>query len=270
MNKTVKQYLWLATLALLVIILTSSCVTNNKVQYLQNDNDFNSELILDSVLRTYHPQKFKYRIQPHDILSIRIRSLTRPEFDFFSRINDQRNTGNLQGANAAVSGELVDENGEIQFPVIGKFKVAGFTIFEIEEKIREVALEYVDDPIAKVRLLNFRFTVMGEAGGAKTITTFNNRVSMLEAIGLAGGLSELTDKSKIKLIRQYGDKSEVQYINLLDENFFYSPYYYIHQNDVIIIPPLKQRPFRRYFGPNLGLFLTSISTILLVINILLL
>lgn len=254
---------------ILVLIILISCVTNKKIQYLQKDDVNADELILDSVLRTYHLRKFEYRIQPHDILSIRIRSLTKPEFDFFSMIDDQRIMGNLQGANAAVTGELVDENGEIQFPVIGKIKIAGLTIFEIEEKIRDLALEYVDDPIAKVRLLNFRFTVMGEAGGAKTITTFNNRVSMLEAIGLAGGLSELTDKSKIKLIRQFGDKTEVQYINLLDENFIYSPYYYIHQNDIIIIPPLKQRPFRRYFSQNLGLFLTSLSTVLLVLNILL-
>ena len=244
------------------IIILSSCVTNKKIQYLQKD-DVNVEVPLDSIIRTYYTIDFDYKIQPYDRILVRIISLTDLEFDFFSKV-----TGQTRGGNQQNLGELVDENGKIEFPIVGKLKVGGLTIFEIEEKIQQIAIKYLDNPIVKVRLLNFRFTVLGEVNGQGTQNLDNTRVSISEAIGMAGGLSELADRSKIKLIRQYGNKVDVLYINLLDENIIYSPYYYMHQNDVLIVPPLKQRPFRRYFTQNLGIFLSSLSTLLLVISLL--
>jgi len=248
------------------IIILSSCVTNKKIQYLQKDDVNTDQIILDSVIRTYKLRKYEYRIQPHDILSVRIQSLTDEEYDFFSKSSSQIQ-GGLQGGAIALMGDLVDENGDIEFPVVGKLKVGGLTIFEIQDKIKKMAVEYVDDPIVKVRLLNFRFTILGEVKEEGTTNSFNHKISLPEALGLSGGTSELADRSKIKLIRQYGDSVDIQYINLLDESFVNSPYYYIHQNDILIVPALKQRPFRNYFTQNLGIFLSSITTLLLVFNL---
>ena len=90
---------------------------------------------------------------------------------------------------------------------------------------------------------------------------------MLEAIGLAGGFTDLADKSNVKIIRQGKGKAEVYYLNLLDENFINSPYYYMNQNDVIVVPPLKQRPYQVYFGKNLALVISSVSLLLIVITL---
>jgi polysaccharide export outer membrane protein len=251
------------------LIFLCSCVSNKKVTMLQKDDVYvkGTTLRKDTVVRTYAIDTFQYKVQPNDILSVRFESLTPEEFNLFR--SDKNSLGmNLAQGNALLIGELVDEQGEIPFPVIGKIRVAGLTVFQIQEQLQKVASQYVQSPVVKVRLLNYRITILGEVTKEGSITLTNNRVSMLEAIGLAGGLGELADRTKVKLIRQRGMHTEIQYIDLSKEDFMESPNYYVYQNDVLIVPPLKQRPFRRYFGQNLSLFVSTISVVLLTINLL--
>lgn len=251
----------------MITIVSASCVTNKKYVYLQKEDVNATGLPLDTILRSYTHEDFEYRIQYEDILSVRFESISPDEYNFLQQ-QQQQGFGGLNQGGALLIGELVDKNGEIPFPFLGKVKVSGLTVFEIQDKLQAIADQYLQSPVVKVRLLNFRFTILGEANSEGTISVINNRVSIIEAIGLAGGLTDLADKSMVKLISQNGNKSEIAYINLLDENFISSSHYYLKQNDILIVPALKQRPYRKYFSQNISLLVSTVSLLLLTINLL--
>lgn len=254
---------------LIVVFVASSCVTNKKYQMLQKDDVNKKDLPSDSVIRSYPARQYEYKIQPEDNISVRFESLTPKEFDLFNRNvgQTQPQNMNLTPANALLIGELVDPQGEITYPFIGKVKVAGLTVYEAQQKLQQLANTYLESPVVKVRLINFRFTILGEAKQEGTVVLANNRVNYIEAIGWAGGLTDLADKRNVKLIRQINGKTEVRYLNLLDEDFINSPEYFVHQNDILIVPPLKQRPYQKYFGQNLALLISSVSLLLITITL---
>ena len=248
------------------VLFLGSCVPNRNYVYLQKDDVKRKDMVRDSVLRSYDLQIKDYKIQPLDILSVQIESLTEDEFDFMNKLNPSQQGGGMAG-NPLLMGFLVDNNGSIEFPVIGKINVSGFTTFMLETKMQELFKVFLKNPVARVRLLNFRFTILGEVRQENQVLSNNTRVTLMEAVGLAGGLTDLADRSKVKIIRQKGDKAEVIYMDLLHEELLSNQNYYVHQNDIIIVPPLRQRPFRNYWSQNIGLFVSALSLILITINL---
>lgn len=251
-----------------MILLLSSCVPNKNYVYLQKNDVNKKNLPVDSVVREHDLQIKDYRIQPLDLLSIRMESLTDEEFDFFQKLypTNQMGGGGVQN-NLFLTGFLVDNKGEIEFPVVGKVKLSGLSIFQAEDTLKATFKNFLKNPVPRVRLLNFRFTVLGEVNQENTVNSNNTRVTLMEAIGLAGGLTDLADRRNVKIVRQIGSKAEVFYMNLLDEDLLDADQYYIQQNDIIIVPALRQRPFRRYWGQNLALLVSTVSVVLLTINL---
>ena len=244
-----------------------ACISNRQVAYLQKDDLNKGEQPKDSVVRTYNIPIYEYKIQPLDLISVQVESQTPEEYNPFSAQSANSNI-NLANGNAILVGNLVDENGDIELPELGKIHVAGLTVFEIQSKIQGLLeVGKLLSPIVKIRLLNFAITVLGEVNSQGSFQFNGIRGTVLDAIGKAGGLTELADRSNVKLIRQINGTVEVQYLDLLDEDIVNSPYYYVHNNDVIIVAPLKQRPFRRYFGQNVSILLSSVSLFLLILNL---
>ncbi|SHG58000.1 polysaccharide export outer membrane protein [Chryseolinea serpens] len=253
----------------LALIFFSACVPNKKLVYYQKDDlKHRKNIPRDTVLRKHTLNIQEYRIQPLDMVSVSFETLTdeNDTFDFLGKLSPQtRMSGGVNSAQ--MGGILVDREGYIEYAVLGKIKLAGLTPFQAEDSIRAVASKYLPNVIVRLRLLNFRFTVLGEVSKEQTVVSQNTRLTISEALGLAGGLSELADRTLVKVIRQREGITEVYYINLLEEEFIESPHYYVQQNDVIVVPPLKQRTFRKYFTSNLAIITTAISFGLLILTL---
>jgi polysaccharide biosynthesis/export protein len=252
-----------------LLILFSACVPSKKLVYFQKDDlKKRKQIPKDTVLRTHPLSIQEYQIQPLDLLSINFETISEEDdaFDFFSKISPQaRTTGTA--ANVAMSGVMVDIDGNIEYPVLGKLKVSGLTLFQAKDSIQAIASQFLPDVIVRVRMLNFRYTVLGEVNGEKVVTATNPRLTISEAIGLAGGFGELADRSHVKILRQRGAMTEVFYLNMLEEDLIESPNYFVQQNDVIVVPPLKQRAFRNYFTDNLAIITSTLTFALLIITL---
>lgn len=253
----------------LCTLLLGACVPAKKLVYLQKEDLKDRKAVpKDTVLRTHTLNIQEYKIQPLDLLNVNFETISEDTdaFNFLSKLTPSNRAGG-GASNIAMNGILVNAEGEIDYAVLGKIKVSGLTIFAAKDTIQARASRFLPNVVVRVSMLNFRFTLLGEVNKEQTVTSMNTRLTMMEAIGLAGGLGELADRSHVKIIRQKGASTEVYYLDLLQEEFLESPHYYVQQNDIIIVPPLKQRTFRRYFAGNLGVAATAISLALVVITL---
>ncbi len=238
MNKTnyVRTYSYI--LAACFLGLITSCVNTKNVPYFQ-DISLANKSIMDSTSLYTDP-----KIQPDDILSITIFTID-PQT---TAIINQATTSQALGASSAstigsqqISGYLVDKNGEVELAVIGKIKLSGLTTYEARDLIRERVEKLYNQPSVQVRFANFKVTVLGEVARPAAYTLPNEKVSVLDAIGLAGDLTIYGKRENILLIRDNNGKKEFARFDMNSSKLFNSPYYYLKQNDVIYVEPNKAR-----------------------------
>lgn len=254
-------------LLLLIGFTLGGCVPNTRIIPLQFNDVNNKNLPKDTILRTRPLTLPIYRIKPQDQLSISVATLTPDEYNFIKELNPANTQG--QGGMGAQGmmgmGYFVNTKGMVAIPVLGEVELAGLTLEEAEARIRELLLPLLREPVVRVRMLNYRFTVLGEVNAQ--VTAPSPRISIVEAIGMAGGLSEFSDRANIKIIRQRNDHVEVFYVNLLREEFISSPNFWVQQNDIIVIPPLRQRTARQYLFQNIGLGVSLFTLILTSVSL---
>lgn len=137
----------------------------------------------------------------------------------------------------------VDSNGDINFPVLGKLHVAGMTLPQISEMIRQriIGGNYIKDPIVTVEFTNFHYTVLGAAGRNGTFACDGDRVTILEAIARAGDLADNADLGKIAVIREDGNTRKIHTVDIRSSDIFNSPVFYLAQNDIIYVRPKKPK-----------------------------
>ena len=208
-----------------------------------------------TVGKTFTENVTEYRLQAGDIVQIKVYSLTPGEFDFFKELSeiDFR-------VDPLLSGTLIGEDGTVVLPAVGPVRITGLTAREAQEKIRTILQDYLDTPSVDVRLLSFHFAVVGEVQRQGKYPILEDRINILEAVSMAGGLTEFANFETVKVLRTDNGISSLHGVNLLDNNLPNSNYYYIRPNDVIIVDQLKNKNFRRNSASNIALILSAVAT----------
>jgi polysaccharide export outer membrane protein len=175
------------------------------------------------------------------------------------------------GGNDAQVNFLVDREGYIEMPGIGSIKLSGLTVIEARDSIRNRLKPYIKDPVVIVRYGQFRFTVLGEVRAPGTFNLSEERISLLEAIGMAGDLTNYANRSKVMVIREEEGLRSYGILNLQSTEIFRSPYFYLRPNDVIYIEPTKDKigsvsdQFTR-IAPWIGAGITALNLIIIILN----
>ncbi|MDG5492265.1 polysaccharide biosynthesis/export family protein [Psychroserpens sp. SPM9] len=244
----------------LLCILSTSCIPHKDTVYLQNKNT-----ATDSTQTMVEQQK-PYRVQINDILNIRIKVLDQENVTIFNPVGE----GNLNASSAErayFDGFTVDYHGNIRIPELGKLNVLGYTAEEIEVLIKEKLLadqfKETANIFITVKLSGLRFTANGEVGSPGTVTLFQDRVNIFEAIANVGEIPVTGNKREVQIIRQYPQGQQIHTIDLTDINVMKSPFYYIQPNDIIYVKPLRQKSIGtgRTAVETLGTIVTVLSLI---------
>lgn len=234
---------WLFGLAFLLLSGLSSCISNKRLAYFRNSND---------TVFTLPTKNVQPLIQKSDLLYIGVRG------------DDPQTAANFNSASASgggaansTSGIMVNQEGTIELPKIGRLAAAGKTTQALGEEITQLLLPYVKNPLVTVRYLNFRISVLGEVNRPGNLVITNESVNIIEAVALAGDLTASGKRKNVLLIREENGQKQMHRLNLTDDSIFSSSYFYLQPNDVLYVEPNNAKS---YAGTNFSVLFPAIMS----------
>ena len=245
-------------------MIFTGCASPKKIAYLQHAEDEN-----------YDATRYQHNIKvmPKDNLTILVTATDPDAVSIFNK-HISRNQ-NQAGIGGNMYSYAVDDDGTINFPIVGRIKVEGLSRLEVEQLIGDKIKPYLaesENPIVTVRINSFHFTILGEVGSPGVKTSGREKCSLLDAIAMSGDINILGKRDNIMLIREAADGGKsVHRLNILDPSVMKSPYFYLQQNDVLYIEPNSIRKTNASIGtsPHLWFSLASVlvSSVTLVVNV---
>lgn len=248
-----------ALLLLIVVLSLCSCASRKKIAYFQNISAMSSS---DSV-------SHELELKPDDLLMIIVSA---PEAEAVKNFNLPTialmgsSANNMNAANGQIQYQtyLIDNKGEIQFPIIGAIKLGGLTRAEAVAKLTEEIKRYVKNPIVNMRLMNYKISVLGEVTRPGTFNVVTERITLPEALGLAGDMTIYGKRDRVLIIREENGKKTHNFVDMTKADFVNSPYYYLTQNDLVYVEPNKTRINSSVVGPNITVVFSGISLLITV------
>jgi polysaccharide export outer membrane protein len=241
------------------ILLLTSCVSTKDINYFENK---------DQVDLALSKQLYDAKIMPKDILQIQVFTMTPEAAEPFNLMKTGRGTTTTTSSTGqgTVYDYLVDNDGNIEYPVIGTIHLGGLGKTEAEQLIKSKIQPYMaeaENVVVHVRMMNYKYAVLGGVGHPGVFTTQNEKVSILEAIAQAGDLSTFAYRDRIFLIRENADgQKEFHQLNINDANIINSPYYYLQQNDVIYVEPKKVQARNAFISANTSIWFSLTSSLM--------
>jgi polysaccharide export outer membrane protein len=256
-----KSNLFLAILVFGTFLL-SSCGSTQNVVYLSN---------LDTAAKYQQIPKAAFKqplILTDDVLSITIQTQDVTDPSAFNQTSSKSSDdGSDSEKKASMSGFLVDGDGNVEIPIIGAVQVAGLTTNQAKELIKAKASKYYKDPTVQVRFANYKITILGEVGKPASYTVPNEKITVFDAISMAGDLTIYGKRENVMLMRDNGDKKDIIRLNLNSSDVIASPYYYLKQNDVLYVEPSKAKVAAND-AQKVQLITIAISVVTLLVTIL--
>ncbi len=247
-----------------VLISVFSCKVPENVVYFQNSAN------LEKISST---NSFTSVFKVDDIVGIMVSAADMDAVRPFNLMQGSSSLGESSGGDTSSAGTgeptyLINEEGNIDFPVLGELKIAGLTRIEAKKVIKEKLKIYINDPIVSVRLKNFKITVMGEVSKPGSYTIPNERVTIIEALGLAGDMTIKGRRENVIIIRENEGVNTYHRVDLTSKSIFESPVYYLAQNDVLYVEPNDSRIKESKTRNNtLGIIISIVGVVLSVVTL---
>jgi len=243
------------TILLLVLLFSvASCVTNKDLEYFRTSKDV-SKVKLNTN---------EYRLQVGDLISVQISTVTEQQHDFFNK--EQTSNSQLMMQNPYLYGYLVKEGGFLDLPSLGKVKAEGFTLRELENIIKQIAVSYFEQPIVKLNIINFEVSVLGAVNNPGNYKIVNPEANVLYALSLANDMTEYGNRKRVKVIRNNKEENRIFYVDLTDMKTLNNPNFMLQPQDIIYVAPLNKRFYAFTNLPNLISMSISAITLYLLIN----
>lgn len=241
-------------IVLSIIVIYTSCASTQKYIY------FNNLQKSDSIENTVNLRSLT--IQSGDILQITVSTIDK---DISQVLNPNSNIAGGNINNPIPQGTLVDQDGNIELPLIGKIYVRGKSTSEINEIVRQELSKSFKNIFVSTRLLNFRISILGDVARPGSFNIPSERISVLDALSMAGDLNISAVRDEVMIIREIEGKKKYAWINLNDKKTLSSPYFYLANNDVVYVKPGSTRVFGNSRGFQLFPYISSVISILLVV-----
>ncbi|KAF2509245.1 polysaccharide export protein [Flavobacterium zhairuonense] len=238
---------------LLLLFLCFSCGSKKDVVYYQN---------IDGMTAQQNPISYEIKLQPDDLLMILV-SADDPEVAIPFNLRTYSTTNNsrldITRGQETVQLYLVDQNGYIEFPVLGKLKVSGLTRTEVLKLLQDKISAYIKNPIINLRIMNFKISLQGEVNLPGTYPIASERVTLIEALSMAKDLTIYGRRNNILVIREINGVKSYNRVDITKSDFINSPFYYLAQNDVVYVEPNSTRVNSSAVGPNTSVIISAIS-----------
>ena len=236
----------------LMFFMVTSCGSTKDILYFQDIESYPHNAVDNT--------KYQLRIVPNDNLLITVSALNPVAAEPFNSVN----LSGSYSTNLDLRGYLVDERGEINFPVIGKVTIGGLTKAEAEKLMEDKISHYIATPVVNIRFMNYKISVLGEVNKPGSYTISDEKVSLPEVLALAGDLTIYGQRKEVQIYRMENGEKKYYTVDLTSPAVFYSPYYYLQQNDIVYVKPNKAKTGASAINPSLPVIFSAISILVTV------